>query len=193
MDNKKILNAAGEKIRDTNNAENVAGQDKSLLGDVLGMVAGVASASSGGKPNALSILSQIQNLAGSANSSSGKPDAANLLGQIQSLVNLFGGMTGGNAGGSNLISQIQSIANLAGGTSSGKPDVSNLISQVQNLANMAGNQSAASSSNIETSAAPARESSESGGKVSGRKPNGRVANIGRKVADQLRERKNSGQ
>lgn len=187
MDNKKILNAAGEKIRDANNAENVAGQDKSLLGDVLGMVAGVASANSDGKPNILTILNQIQNLAGSANSSSGKPDASNLLNQIQSLVNLAGGMTGGNAGGSNLISQIQSLANLVGSTSGGKPDVSNLLGQVQNLSNIAAGQSASSSSNVETSAPPARESTASG-KVSGRKPNGRVANVARKVADQLRER-----
>ena len=185
MDNKKILNAAGEKIRDANNAENVAGQDKSLLGDVLGMVAGVASANSDGKPNILTILNQIQNLAGSANSSSGKPDASNLLNQIQSLVNLAGGMTGGNSGGSNLISQIQSLANLVGSTSGGKPDVSNLLGQVQNLSNIAAGQSA--SSNVETSAPPARESTASG-KVSGRKPNGRVANVARKVADQLRER-----
>lgn len=185
MDNKKILNAAGNKIQSEQNAENVAGQDKSLLGDVLGMVAGVASASSGGKPNALTILSQIQNLAGAANSSSGKTDAANLLGQIQNLVNLFGGMSGGNAGGSNLISQIQSIANLAGSTSGGKPDVSNLLGQVQNLTNIAASQSAASSSNAETSAPPARESTASG-KVSGRKPNGRVANVARKVAEQLK-------
>ena len=181
MDNKKILESARDKLREQQPVENVAGQDKSLLGDVLGMVAGVAGANSGGKPNLLSLLGQIQNLAGSAGSSTNRPDAANLLGQIQNLVNLagmVGGNSGGNQGGSNLISQIQSLANLVGGNSGGKPDVSNLINQVQNLSNIAGSQSTQS----------ARES-ESHGKVSGRKPDGRVASAARLVADQLRERK----
>ena len=197
MDNKKILESAREKIQNEQNAEGVAGQDKSLLGDVIGMVAsGMAGgANSGGKPNIANLLGQIQsiiNLAGGmSGNSAGNSNAAGLLGQIQNIANLAGGNSAGNANAANLLSQ---ISNLVGGNSAGNANPVNLLSQIQNIANLAGgltssNTQPARPPVVTASTSQPAQSESTGGKVSGRKPNGRVAKVARNVAEQLRERK----
>ena len=167
MDNKKILEDAREKIRNGNISE----ADKSMLGDILGVVAGMANSNSGGRPDTSNIFSQIQtiaNLVGMMSSNSGgRPDNSNLLNQIQSLANLVG---------------------MTGSSSSGKPDVGNIIQNIAGVITSESNQSAPQ----QTAQSARTESSSS--KPSGRKPQGlrrnegRVASVARNVADQLRER-----
>lgn len=161
MDNKKILEDAREKIRNGNISE----ADKSLLGDILGAVAGMAA------------------------NSSGKPDNSNIFSQIQSIVNLVGGNSGGRP--DNLFSQIQTLANLVGMTgssSSGKPDVGNIIQNIAGAVTSESNQSAPQQS----ARGEERVGKTSGRKPQGlRRNEGRVSSLARNVADQLRERNNS--
>lgn len=171
MDNKKILEDAREKIRNGNISE----ADKSLLGDILSAVAGMATANS-----------------------SGRPDNSNIFSQIQTIANLVGGSSGGKP--DNIISQIQSLANLVGmtgATSSGKPDVGNIIQNIAGAVTSESNSSAygeesVGNRDVEESA----RGEERVGKTSGRKPQGlrrnegRVSSVARNVADQLRKRNN---
>ena len=86
MDNKKILEDAREKIRNGNISE----ADKSMLGDILGVVAGMANSNSGGRPDNSNLLNQIQSLANlvgmTGSSSSGKPDVGNIIQNIAGVI-----------------------------------------------------------------------------------------------------------